>query len=117
MTSIHTDSAEMVKPLLQGTRYIMEGRTGKLKCVGVGYPPPLVQWRKLNGSFSDRVSITNMSMSRNVTNITRVIAELIFTSVSREDTGDYECSVSSKIKNITRKLSLIIQCTYVIKIS
>ena len=81
-------------------------------CVGVGYPPPLVKWRKLNGSLSDRVSSTNMSMSTNEGNVTRVTVDLMLTRVSREDTGVYECSVSNLLNNVTRNITLIVQCTY-----
>ena len=37
------------------TEVVIERNNITLRCVGVGYPPPLVQWRKLNGSLSDRV--------------------------------------------------------------
>ena len=53
----------------------------------MGHPPPLVQWRKLNGSLSDRVSITNMSMSTNEGNVSRVTVDLNLTGASREDTA------------------------------
>ena len=48
------------------TEFIVEENNIILECVGIGYPPPLVQWRKLNRSLSDRVSITNISMSTNL---------------------------------------------------
>ena len=89
---------------------IKEGNNVTLTCIGVGYPPPLVQWRKLNGSLSNRVSITNMSMSTNEGNVTNVTVDLIFTGANREDTGVYECSVSNLLNNVTRKMSLIVQC-------
>ena len=76
----------------------------------MGYPPTLVQWRKLNGSLSDRVSITNMSMSTNEGNVTRVTVELILTRAYREDTGVYECSVSNLLKSVTISTTLTIQC-------
>ena len=92
---------------------IKEGNNVTFRCVGLGHPPPLVQWRKLNGSLSDRVSITNMSMSSNEGNVTNVTVDLIFTGAYREDTGIYECSVSNLLNNVTRKMSLIVQCMYV----
>ena len=97
------------------TALIKEGNNVTLRCVGVGYPPPLVQWRKLNGSLSDRVSITNMSMSTNEGNVTNVTVDLIFTGAYREDTGVYECSVSNLLKYVTRNISLIVQCMYTFK--
>ena len=96
------------------TNNVVEEENVTLRCVGVGYPPPLVQWRKLNRSLSDRVSITNMSMSTDDGNVTRVIVDQFLTSVSREDTGDYECLASNIFYNATRIISLIVQCTYIV---
>ena len=87
----------------------MEGRTATMKCVGVGHPPPTVQWRKLSGVFSNRIS-TTMSNSSNRNNVTRVTVELIVTGAHREDTGVYECTVSSQQRNITANVSLTVQC-------
>ena len=87
----------------------MEGWTTRIKCVGVGHPPPTVQWRNLSGVFSDRISIT-MSNSSNQNNVTRVTAELIVTRALREDTGVYICTVSSQQRNITANVSLTVQC-------
>ena len=88
----------------------MEGNSAILRCVGVGYPPPLVQWNKVNGSLSDRTSITNMSMLTNEGNVTNITVDLIFTGTYREDTGVYECSVSNLLNYVTRNISLIVQC-------
>ena len=107
-----TDGAEIIEPIGGETEYIEEGNNVTFRCAGVGYPPPLVQWRKLNGSLSDRVSITNMSMSTNEGNVTNVTVDLIFTGVYREDTGVYECSVSNLLNYVTRSTNLIIQCMY-----
>ena len=92
------------------TAYIVEGNNVTLRCVGVGYPPPLVEWRKLNGSLSDRVSITNMSMLTNEGNVTNVTVDLIFTGTYREDTGVYECSASNLLNTVSRNSGLIIRC-------
>ena len=108
-----TDAAEIIEPIGRETEYIEEGNNVTLRCVGIGYPHPLVQWRKLNGSLSDRVSITNMSMSTNEGNVTDVTVDLIFTGAYREDTGVYECSVSNLLNSVTRNVSLIVQCTNV----
>ena len=105
-----TDVAEIIEPIGGETEYIEEGNNVTLRCVGVGYPPPLVQWRKLNGSLSDRLSITNISMSTNEGNVTNVTVDLIFTRAYREDTGVYECSVSNLLNYVTRSSNLIIQC-------
>ena len=76
----------------------------------MGYPPPLVQWRKLTGSLSDRVSITNMSMSTNEGNVTNVTVDLILTGAYREDAGVYVCSVSNLLKSVELNTTLTIQC-------
>ena len=105
-----TDAAEILEPPGGEVKNIMEGNNVTFRCVGVGYPPPLVQWSKLNGSLSDRVSSTNMSMSTNEGNVTRVTVDLIFTGAYREDTGVYECTVSNLLNSDTRNTTLIIQC-------
>ena len=104
-----TDAAEILEPSKMRMD-IVERQNTTLTCVGVGHPPPLVQWRKLNGSLSDRISITNMSMSTNEGNVTRVTVDLIFTGAYREDTGVYECSAINLLNNATRSVSLIVQC-------
>ena len=105
-----TDAAEILEPSEERTEDLVEGQNTILRCIGVGHPPPLVQWRKLNGSLSDRVSITNMSMSTNEGNVTRVTVEVILTRASREDTGAYECSVSNLLNSVAINTILTIQC-------
>ena len=109
--NIVTDAADILEPLEGRTEHIVEGLNTTLQCTGVGFPPPLVEWRKFNGSFNDRVSITNMSMSTNEGNVTRVTIELILTRASREDTGVYECSVSNPLNSVVITTTLTIQCT------
>ena len=111
---IITDAAEILEPLVERTEYIREEENITVSCIGVGHPPPLVQWRKLNESLSDRVSSTNMSMSTNEGNMTRVTVDLLITRVSREDTGVYVCSASNLLNTVTRNISLVVQCTYVV---
>ena len=90
--------------------YVEEGQNITVRCVGAGYPPPLVHWRKLNGSLNNRASSTTMSVSTNEGNVTRVTVDLIITGVHREDTGVYECLVSNLLNDVTRNVSLIVQC-------
>ena len=113
MILLYVDGAEIIEPIGEETVYIVEGNNVTLRCVGVGYPPPLVEWRKLNGSLSDRVSIANMSMLTNEGNVTNVTVDLIFTGTYREDTGVYECSVSNLLNTVTTNNTLIIQCTHI----
>jgi len=109
-----TDAAEILEPPGGETKYVKEGENITLRCIGVGHPPPLVQWTKLNGSLSDRVFTTNMSMSTNEGNVTRVTVDLMLTRLSREDTGVYECLVSNPLNIVTRNTTLIVQCMWVI---
>ena len=76
----------------------------------MGHPPTLVQWKKLNGSLSDRLFTTNMTMSTNEGNVIRVTVDLIFTAAHREDTGVYECLVSNLLNNVTESVALIVHC-------
>jgi len=109
-SNIIIDAAEILEPPEGKTNHITERENITLRCIGVGHPPPLVQWRKVNGSLSDRSSSIDMSMSTNEGNVTRVTVDLIHTKVSREDTGVYECLVSNLLNNVTRNISLIVQC-------
>ena len=107
-----TDAPEILEPLEDTVlEYVREGENITLRCIGVGHPPPLVQWIKLDGSLSDRVSSSNMLMSTNEGNVTRVTVDLIFTGAYREDTGVYECLVSNLLNDITRNVSLTVLCT------
>ena len=76
----------------------------------MGHPPPLVQWRKLNGLLSDIAFSTRMTMSTNEGNVTRVTLNLLLTRVTRKDTGVYVCSASNLLNNVTRKVTLVVQC-------
>ena len=106
-----TDAAKILEPSEDMVlEYVREGENITLRCVGVGHPPPLVQWSKLNGSLSDRVSSTNMSLSTNEGNVTRVTVDLIFVGAYRQNTGVYECLVSNILNNISRNISVIVQC-------
>ena len=108
-------AASILEPSGGEIEVITEGENITFRCVGVGYPPPLVEWRKLNGSLSDRVSSTNMSMSTNRGNEINVTVDLILTGAYREDTGDYECSVSNLLNTVIPRItSLVVQCMYVL---
>ena len=107
--NISVDGARILQPAVESTKKIVEGENTTLRCVGVGYPPPLVQWSKLNGSLSDRVYSSNMSMSTNEGNVTTVTVDLIFIGAYKEDAGVYECLVSSLLNNVTKTITLIIQ--------
>ena len=107
---LYVDAAEILEPLGGQIQLVVEGDNITFRCVGAGYPPPLVQWSKVNGSLSDRTSTTNMSMLTNEGNVTNVTVDLIFTGTYRDDTGVYECSVSNLLSIVTRNETLVVQC-------
>ena len=105
------DGAEILEPLQEDVEHIEdEGNNATFRCAGEGYPLPLVQWRKINGSLSDRVSVTIMSVLTGEGNVTRLTSDLGFTEAYREDTGVYECLVSNLLNSVTRSIDLTIQC-------
>ena len=107
------DAAEILEPT-RDAEGVKERENITLTCIGVGHPPPLVQWTKLNGSLSDQTSVNNMSVSTNEGNVTRVTVNLIVTTAYREDTGVYECLVSNLLNVVTRNVSLTVQCMWLI---
>ena len=107
---INAGAAEILEPFEERTERVNEGNNITFRCVGVGHPPPLVQWSKLNGSLSDRVSSSNMSVSTNEGNVTRITVDLIFTGAYREDTGVYECLATNLLNRVSKIIPLIIQC-------
>ena len=111
LQNIISDAAEILEVTLypRKSNNVMEEASVTLRCVGVGHPPPLVQWRKLNGSLSDTVSINVINMSL-LNNEGKVIVDLTITEVSRMDTGDYECLANNILNDATRNISLIVQC-------
>ena len=106
----YVDAAEILEPLGGQIQLVVKGDNITLRCIGAGYPPPLVQWSKVNGSLSDRTSTTSMSMLTNEGNVTNVTVDLIFTGTYRDDTGVYECSVSNLLNTVTRNATLVVQC-------
>ena len=110
MLYTYVAAAAILKTTVEQTEHIVEGSNFVLRCVGLGYPPPLVQWNKVNGSLSHRTSTTNMSMLTNEGNVTSVTVDLIFAETYRDDTGVYECSVSNLLNADTRNISVVVQC-------
>ena len=110
MFQFHTVASKMLEPPIGLTSYVKEGNNITFRCVGEGYPSPLVKWRRVNGLLSGRTSTTSISMLTNRGNETRITAELIFTGTHRRDTASYECSVSNLLNAVTRSTILIVQC-------
>ena len=55
-----------------------------------------------------------MSMSTNEGNVTRVTVDLIISNVYREDTGVYICYASNLLNSVTRNISMVVRCMYVV---
>ena len=107
----------MIEPLPPGrTQDTKEGLNVTLTCIGAGHPPPHVEWRKVDGTISNRATISNSSMSTNEGNVTRVTVKLTITGAYRDDSGSYECSVSNLLNTVTGTVNLTIQCMYSINV-
>ena len=90
---------------------ICEGNTTTITCEAFGYPPPTVQWDRIDGTLSDRVSVSDsVSVPTGYGNVTRVSVNLTITNALREDTGDYICSVNNSIGDDKRNVSITVQC-------
>ena len=107
------DAAEIVEPLPPGrTQDTQEGLNITITCIGAGHPPPRVEWRKVDGTISNRTTISNSIMSTNKGNVTRVTTELIITGSYRDDSGRYECLVSNLLNTATSTVNLTVQCMF-----
>ena len=109
---LFTVAAAILEPPMGQIEHIEEGNNITFRCVGEGYPSPLVEWRRVNGVLSGRASTNNMSLLTGIGNETRVTVDLIFTGLYRDDTAAYECSVSNLLNAVTRSVNLIVRCTY-----
>ena len=92
---------------------ITENNTATITCKTVGYPPPTVVWSKINGTLSDRVSVSDsVSVTTGNGNVTRVSVNLTITNTSREDTGMYSCSANNSAGSDDRNFSITVQCKF-----
>ena len=90
---------------------VREGNTTTITCEAFGYPPPTVVWNRINGSLSDRVSVSDsVSVPTGYGNVTRVSVNLTITNASREDTGVYACSANNSIESDIKDVSFTVQC-------
>ena len=91
---------------------ITEGDTTTVTCEAVGYPPPTIVWRRINGNLSDRVSVSNsVSVPTGNGNVTSVSVNLTLTNVNREDTGTYLCLATSSPYDASRYVTITVQGT------
>ena len=109
---LFTVGASLTEPSNGQTRYLVEGDNITFRCIGEGYPPPLVEWRREAGFLSERTSNASMLMSTTEGNVTRVIVDLTFTQANRNDTGVYECTVWNLLNAESATTPLVVRCTY-----
>ena len=90
---------------------VIERNIATIVCEAFGYPPPTVVWNRINGSLSDRVSVSDsVSVPTGYGNVTRVSVNLTITNASREDTGVYTCSANNSIGSDSKNVEMIVQC-------
>ena len=95
-------------PMDGSTVIINEDSSAIIDCTATGFPLPTIVWEKVDGSdLSDRLSMTGP-----VSNVTSTTVSLMVTDVSREDSGEYRCSVSNSVGDDNRTINLVIQCKY-----
>ena len=93
---------------------LVERYTTTITCEAFGYPPPTVRWERINGTLSDRVSLSDsVSVPTGYGNVTRVNVNLTIANASREDTGVYVCSASNSVGNDIINISITVQCKFV----
>ena len=102
-------------PLENTTAVITEGDTITLTCEAVGYPPPTIEWSRISGTLSDRVSVSDsVSVPTGNGNVTSVSINLTLKNANREDTGLYKCSASNSVGSDNRNISVTVQCESII---
>ena len=95
---------------------IGEGDTTAITCEALGYPPPTVEWNRIDGFLSYRVSLNDsVSVLTGNGNVTRVSVNLTITNAYREDSGVYACSASNSIGSDDRIISITIQCKFMFR--
>ena len=100
-----------VGPLSDTT--VMEGTTTTITCVAIGSPPVKVVWSKVDGSLSNRVSVSDgVSVPAGYGNVTKVSVNLTITNASREDTGLYVCFANDSIGDDYRSIPIVVQCKF-----
>ena len=96
-------------------KVLLEGNTTTITCEAFGYPPPIVQWHRIDGTLSDRVLVSDsVSVPTGYGNVTRVSVNLTIINASREDTGVYMCSANNSVGNDIINTSITVQCKFVI---
>ena len=78
---------------------ITEGGNVTLSCSASGTPHPMVSWIKVDcGERFD-------------------VSDLIFTNISRSETGEYRCEASNACGNASQTATIEVQCKYQLTVS
>ena len=99
---------------LEGQQFnTTKGSNGSITCTATGHPVPTVVWQNSDGSSLSNnrlVSGSPVDMLTGVGNVTSVSVELMVIGAMRVDTGMYRCSASNNVSNVTRNISITVQC-------
>ena len=102
---ISTGIAQIVS--IPNITLIRERSSGTITCEAVGYPPPTVVWNRIDGAFSDRVSMSDsVSVPTGNGNEISVSINLTITNISREDRGEYTCFANNSIGSDNRSVTV-----------
>ena len=94
-------------------KVLIERNTITITCEAIGYPPPTVQWDKIDETLSNRVSVSDsINVPTVYGNVTRVSVNLTITNTSREDTGVYKCSANNSVGEDIVNASITVQCKF-----
>ena len=108
---VHCTGNAIVSPL--SNKVVIEGDTAVITCEALDNPPPTVVWNRIDGSLSDRVSVSDsVSVPTGNGNVTRVSVNLTITNAYREDTGVYTCSANNSISSDSKNVSITVQCKF-----
>jgi len=94
---------------------LREQSSTTITCEALGYPQPTIVWSRLDGSLSDRVSVSDsVSVPAGYGNVTRVSIKLTIKNASRKDTGEYMCSANNSVGNDTKIIKITVKCKLII---
>ena len=108
---IYVGVAEIVT--MFDSEIVIEGNRTTITCEALGYPPPKVEWNRIDDNLSNRVSVSdNVSVLTGNGNVTRVSVNLTITNAYREDTGVYTCLTNNNIGSDSKNINITVQCEY-----
>ena len=100
---MHVDQPVIATPLENITIVIHEGMNRTFTCKATGYPIPNVIWHRMDGSSTDRVSMSENILTRGGGST----ANLVIRNASKEDTGIYTCTANNSIGSDSRSIRIV----------